>query len=55
MYDINEKIIKAIPLCNIQDIYVIKQKYKPSDKLIELLQEYTDNCDFGKEIKMGEE
>lgn len=54
IYDINENKIKSVPLSNIQDIYTIKQKYKSSENLIELLQEYTDNCDFGKEIKMGE-
>lgn len=54
IYDINESIIKSIPLCNIQDIYTIKQKYTPSEKLIELLQEYTDNYDFQNEIKVKE-
>lgn len=54
IYDLKEKIIKSIPLCDIKDIYAIKQKYKPSDKLIELLQEYTDNCDFEKEIIIEE-
>lgn len=55
IYDINEKKIKSIPLWNIQDIYPIKQKYKPSGKLIQLLQEYAENCDFEKEIAVGEE
>ena len=55
IYDINEKKIKSIPLSNIQDIYMIKQKYKPSEELIELLQEYADNCDFEKEIIVGGE
>lgn len=50
IYDINENKIKAIPLHSIQDIYTIKQKYKPSEKLIELLQEYADNCNFENEI-----
>ena len=54
IFDINEKKIKSIPLCNIQDIYTIKQKYKPSEKLIQLLQEYVDHCDFEKEITAGE-
>lgn len=54
IYDINESIIKSIPLCNIQDIYTIKQKYTPSKNLIELLQEYTDNYDFQNEIKVKE-
>lgn len=55
IYDINEKKIKSIPLSNIQDIFLIKQKYKPSGKLIELLQEYVNNCDFEKELIVGEE
>lgn len=55
IYDINEKKIKSIPLSTIQDIYTIKQKYKPTEKLIELLQEYTDRCNFEEEIIMGEE
>ncbi len=55
IYDINEKKIKSIPLCNIQDIYTIKQKYKPSKKLIELLQEYCNDCNFENEIIVGEE
>lgn len=55
IYDINNKKIKSIPLSNIQDIYTIKQKYKPSEKLIELLQEYADNCEFEEEIIVGEE
>jgi hypothetical protein len=55
IYDINENKIKAIPLCNIQDIYTIKQKYKPSERQIDLLQKYCDNCNFEEEIIVGEE
>ncbi|MGN1042947.1 MAG: hypothetical protein ACI4SK_05645 [Christensenellales bacterium] len=55
IYDISESKIKSIPLHNIQDIYAIKQKYKPSGKLIDILQEYTDNCSFEEEIITGEE
>ncbi len=55
IYDLNNTTIKAIPLYRIRDIYAIKQKYKPSEKLIELLQEYADNCDFEKEIVVGVE
>lgn len=52
IYDLNNKEIKAIPLHRIQDIYTIKQKYKPSDKLIELLREYAENCDFEEETSV---
>ena len=55
IYDINNKVLKAIPLYRIQDIYAIKQKYKPSERLVALLQEYTDNCDFEEEISVGED
>lgn len=53
IYDIHNKILKAIPLYRIQDIYTIKQKYKPSERLLEQLQEYVDNCDFQAEISVG--
>ena len=54
IYDLTDKKIKSIPLHNIQDIYPIKQKYKPNEKLVELLQEYADNCNFENEIIVGE-
>ena len=54
IYDINESKIKSIPLHFIQDIYMIKQKYTPNQKIIDLLQEYTDNYSFDKEIYAGE-
>lgn len=50
LYDIKNGIIKSVPLYQIQNIYMIKQKYKPSDKLIALLQEYVDNCNFDEEV-----
>lgn len=55
IYDINESKIIAIPLYCIQDIYTIKQKYKPSEKLIKSLLDYTDNRNFEEEIALGEE
>ena len=54
IYDINGGIIKSVPLSSIQDIYMIKQKYKPSIKLIELLQEYSDNNNFENKVIVGE-
>lgn len=53
IYDISNQTIKGLPLCRLQDAYIIKQKYKPSDRLILLLQEYSDNGDFEREIKVG--
>lgn len=52
IYDINDKTIKAIPLYRIQDIYIIKQKYKPTEQLIEQLQAYVEDCDFDKEVSV---
>lgn len=49
-YDINKKIIKAIPLYSIENIYMIKEKYIPCNILINKLQEYVDNKEFDKEI-----
>lgn len=45
-YDINEKKIMATPLHDMQDVYIIKQKFKPSDNLIAQLQTYMEECDF---------
>ncbi len=55
IYDINNRKIKSIPLHKIQDIYMIKQKYKPGEQLIERLQEYADNCNFQEELNVGVE
>ncbi len=55
IYDINNKTIKSIPLYRIQNIYMIKQKYKPSKQLMERLQRYTEDCDFEQEISVGVE
>lgn len=55
IYDMDDNKIKSVPLHKIKDIYMIKQKYKPNEKLVELLQEYTDNCNFEKEITAEED
>ena len=55
IYDINDQKIKSIPLHKIKDIYVIKQKYTPSEKLIACLQAYVDDYQFEEEISVGEE
>lgn len=54
IYNINESKIESIPLCIMQDIYTIKQKYKPSEKLITALQNYIDNFDYESEITVEE-
>lgn len=52
VYDIGEQKIMATPLCDMQDVYLIKQKFKPGEKLIGLLQAYCDECDFDAVISM---
>ena len=49
-YDIDEHVIRATKLCEIGNVYTIEKKFKPSEKLIDLLQEYYEDCDFDKEI-----
>ena len=55
IYDIERHKIKAVPLYRIQNIYPIKQKYKPSEQLLERLQMYIDTYNFEEEIETGEE
>lgn len=54
-YDLTNKLVGAIPLCKIRDAYVVEKKYKPSEKLIELLQEYYENEEYDKFISFEEE
>lgn len=54
-YDLTNKVIGAIPLCMIRDSYLVERKYKPSEKLIDLLQKYYENGEYDKVISYGEE
>ena len=54
IYDITNKKICAIPLYLISDAYLLKQKFKPSNALIEKLQAYDDECDYSSEIFVEE-
>ena len=54
IYNINRKVIKSVPVRRIQNIYMLNQKYKPSDALIDMLQEYADNCRFNEEVIVEE-
>ena len=49
-YDITNKAIGAILLYKIRDSYLVERKYKPSDKLINLLQKYYENRNYKKVI-----
>ena len=51
-YDLGEHKIMATPLYDMQDVYLIKQKFKPSERLIERLQAYCDECDFEAVVSM---
>lgn len=50
IYDIDRKKIFAVELHRIENIYTIKKKYKPSESLIEALQNYLDSFEFDKVI-----
>ncbi len=52
MYDIDEQVIKAVPLNMVYDSYVVKQKFKCNNfnKLLKLLEDYTLDCKFEEEI-----
>lgn len=54
-YDMTNKVIGAIPLCMIRDSYVVERKYKPSEELIHLLQEYYENKEYDEVIPYEEE
>lgn len=49
------KVIGAIPLCMIRDSYLVERKYKPSEKIIELLQEYYENEEYDKIVSYKED
>lgn len=54
-YDLNNKVIKSIPLCKIGSIYCIKQKFKPTKELLAQMQVYCENYSFNDEIVTEEE
>lgn len=55
IFDIPNKMIKAIPLSRMQYLYTVREKYEPSEFLIEQLRAYADACCFEKEINIKEE
>ena len=54
-YDLTNKVIGAIPLCKIRDSYLVERKYKPSEKLVSLLQQYYENEEYDKIISYKED
>lgn len=54
IYDLKRQKIKAIPINKVKNIYRINEKYKPSNHLVELLQNFSAEFDFEKEVEVGE-
>ncbi len=54
-YDMTNKAIGAIPLCMIRDSYIVERKYKPSEALLDLLQQYYENEEYDTVISYEEE
>ena len=54
-YDMTNKVIGALPLCMVRDPYLVERKYKPSEKLVAILQEYYENEDYDKVVAYEEE
>lgn len=55
VYDMTNKVIGALPLCIVRDPYLVERKYKPSDELVDLLQEYYENEEYDKYYYYEEE
>lgn len=53
-YDIENKVIRAYPLCEVRKTKVTRNLFRPSEKLIDSLAEYQENCDFQAVIKFEE-
>lgn len=53
-YDIENKMIRAYPLCEVRNAKVTRNLFRPSDKLIDRLAEFQENCDFQTTIKLEE-
>lgn len=54
-YDLDKKQIRSFAVHNMRDTYTIKTKYKPTETLINALQEYLENCDYEKIVSIGED
>lgn len=53
-YDIEYKKIQAYPLCEISKAKVTRNLFHPSEKLIDCLSKYQENCDFHAIVKFEE-
>ncbi len=54
-YDIENKIIKAYPLCEVSKMKLTRNSFHPSERLIDCLAEYQENCDFQTIIEFKED
>lgn len=53
-YNIENKKIQAYPLCEISKAKTTRNLFRPSERLIDCLAEYQENCDFQKVIEFEE-
>ena len=54
-FDIENNLICAFPLCKVRKTNVTRNPFHPSEKLIDSLEEYRNNCAFDKEVKFEED
>lgn len=54
-YDLEDKNIKAVQLCRISSIRIGSERFKPTQKLKKILDEYLDNMEFDKSIYVEDE
>lgn len=52
IFDIKSSKIKSICLHRLSDMYIIKQRYKPSQELQEKLQSYVNSYSFNDEVEV---
>lgn len=54
-YNIENKEIRSYPLCEISKTKVTRNLFHPSEKLIDCLARYQENCDFQAVIEFKED
>lgn len=54
-YDLDDKKIRAYPVCEISKPKVTRDSYHPSKKLVDSLAGYVESCDFEAEIEFMED
>lgn len=54
-YDLENKTIRAYPLCEVSKTKVTRNLFRPSDKLVDCLADFQENCNFQTIIKFEED